>query len=368
MFSEKSYNIKARNFGLDLFRAVAILLVVAGHGGVLLKDTRFDGFPYYRMIDGVDLFFVLSGFLIGGILIRQIESGNRFGVSAISEFWKRRWLRTLPNYYLVLLINYILLSNQLIEGDLSQLNYKFLFFLQNFSSPFYGFFWESWSLGIEEWFYFLFPIFLMLLLRFCSSSIAFLITTMAMIMLPVVYRISIMNPTIDAFWYDVTFRKVTLARLDSIAYGLLAAWIFHKYKSWWNWISVPSFIGGVCLIIGIVQMQSFESVYYKQIWVFTLTPIAVMMLLPFSYRLPSPPSWIHAPITHISKISYSMYLINLGLICSFLKVNFSPMNGFKGMIMYLLYWILVIVISSLIYRYFEKPITDLRDRTINRNE
>lgn len=57
-----------RIFGLDILRAFAIVLVVMGHGKFILKDTALEGFPFFRMIDGVDIFFVLSGFLIGGIL------------------------------------------------------------------------------------------------------------------------------------------------------------------------------------------------------------------------------------------------------------------------------------------------------------
>ena len=71
-------NEPERVFGLDLFRTVAILLVVLGHGMVLLDNTRFNGFPYFRMIDGVDLFFVLSGFLIGNILLKEINVQEEF--------------------------------------------------------------------------------------------------------------------------------------------------------------------------------------------------------------------------------------------------------------------------------------------------
>ena len=64
-------NNATRNFGLDLFRALAIVLVVLSHGKFLLNGTVLENFPFVKILDGVDLFFVLSGFLIGGILLKS---------------------------------------------------------------------------------------------------------------------------------------------------------------------------------------------------------------------------------------------------------------------------------------------------------
>ena len=96
-------NPTTRNFGLDLFRAFAILLVVLSHGKFLLNRTVLENFPYVKMLDGVDLFFVLSGFLIGGILLKSSSEGLNW--PGVAHFWKRRLLRTLPNYYLILLLD-----------------------------------------------------------------------------------------------------------------------------------------------------------------------------------------------------------------------------------------------------------------------
>ena len=139
-------------YGLDAFRAIAILIVVRGHGGLVSGDL-FSGFPSIPLIDGVELFFVLSGFLIGSILIKTLESEKKLNLSSLVNFWKRRWFRTLPNYYLILFINFLLVKYEYINGDIQRFTYKFLFFLQNFSEGFVDFFWESWSLSIEEWFY-----------------------------------------------------------------------------------------------------------------------------------------------------------------------------------------------------------------------
>ena len=108
-------NYEKRTYGLDLFRAVAITLVVFGHG-LSISGDLFQYFPSIPMIDGVDLFFVLSGFLIGSILIRTIEENEQLSIEIIFGFLKRRWYRTLPNYYLFLLINFVLVNYHIIDG------------------------------------------------------------------------------------------------------------------------------------------------------------------------------------------------------------------------------------------------------------
>ena len=92
-----------RVYGLDILRAMAILFVVFAHGSYLLRKVLPIDLVNIFVLDGVAIFFVLSGFLIGGILIRQFDQ-RRMDGRGLSQFWIRRWFRTLPNYYLVLLI------------------------------------------------------------------------------------------------------------------------------------------------------------------------------------------------------------------------------------------------------------------------
>ena len=57
-----------------------------------------------------------------------------------------------------------------------------------------------------------------------------------------------------------------------------------------------------------------------------------------------------------------MYLINLALVAEVIRDNFEPYGGIDGMVKYGIYWVVVVLVSSIMYRYFEKPIMDLRDR------
>ncbi|HEX4886792.1 MAG TPA: acyltransferase [Luteibaculaceae bacterium] len=351
-----------RIFGLDLYRAIAIIWVVMSHGGFLLNTTPISGFPFFKTIDGVDLFFVLSGFLIGGILLRSLQPWKAFGWKAVLQFWKRRWFRTLPNYYLILLVNVVFVSTGIIREDITQFNWKFFFFLQNFSSPFFGFFWESWSLAVEEWFYIITPLVLSVLLRFLPAKQSFLAVSLLLMVFPLCYRISILDPQVDGFWYDSIFRKLVLTRLDSIAFGLAAAWIYFYYpEQWARYRGLAAAIGLVAMVF-VVRYQPPIGSFYKQALYFSLTPLASVLLIPWAQGMTRASGWWARAITHISKISYSMYLINLALVAEVIRDHFMPTGAVDGMVLYAVYWLVVIGASTLLYRYFERPVMNLRDR------
>ena len=152
--AEGVMTVMRRNDWLDLCRALAILLVMLSHGRVFLRSAmpwaeyfRFGGFL------GVELFFVLSGFLIGGILIRLSRQG---GTHWLGGFYARRWFRTLPNYYLFVLINILLVWWGTRPGELDEV-WKYLVFIQNLFGPHPLFFPEAWSLAVEEVFYLFIP-------------------------------------------------------------------------------------------------------------------------------------------------------------------------------------------------------------------
>ncbi|MFM9911077.1 MAG: acyltransferase family protein, partial [Chitinophagaceae bacterium] len=149
-----------RIFGLDLLRAFAIFFVVFLHGSLILPQ-RLAVYQFYVVFDGVSIFFVLSGFLIGRIIIKTFNT-EHLSYHCLSSFWIKRWFRTLPNYFIILLALILL---QVISGK--SFNgaplWKYFLFLQNFNSPQPGFFSESWSLSVEEWFYLLIPLFIFLL-------------------------------------------------------------------------------------------------------------------------------------------------------------------------------------------------------------
>ena len=126
-----------RYFGLDFLRALSISLLLFSHSSWIYNSTSLFG----RLQDasgflGVELFIVLSGFLIGGILYKQFLHQN-YGLKDAYLFVPRRLMRVMPSYYLVI---FILTIVYLIFGFSVSEVWKYLLLIQNFTSPIPAFF------------------------------------------------------------------------------------------------------------------------------------------------------------------------------------------------------------------------------------
>ena len=364
-------NIKGdRIYGLDILRCVAILFVVFEHGNFLLPE-KTASFMNYLVMDGVSIFFVLSGFLIGGILIKQFEKKD-ISFKVLLNFWKRRWFRTLPNYFLILsvlvVLYYLFINNFTLRG----VN-RYFFFSQNLYSPQPAWFFpESWSLSVEEWFYLLIPI-LILLLSFTfklSKNKAIVTTAILLIIAVTAFRFyRFLNVSVlDVYDWDLIFRKQVVTRLDSLMFGVIGAYICYYYNTYWLKYKNILFITGIFLLL-ITQCFSFAnfgSMYYC-VFSFSLNGIGVLLLLPYLNDIKHGNGRVYKWVTSVSLMSYSMYLINLSIVRQWLidTIHISKSSIHPLLVValkYGLYWCFTIVLSLLIYKYFEVPTTKLRDK------
>lgn len=352
--------ISERIFGLDLIRTIAAIVIVFLHSHYLIAP-HFDLPSGVHFPDGVDVFFVLSGFLIGRIFLNTFKTSKDFSWTNVLLFLKRRWYRTLPNYYLFLILNIVLIYFAVIPGRLNENTGFYFIFMQNFVVPLDLMFWESWSLTIEEWFYPIFPVTMYILYRVFKSRITprrgYLFVALGLIVLPLLYRLVTYDPNLD---WDLYFRKLVMTRLDSLGYGLLAAYfqIFHFQKFFKSrYILFPI---GIVLYIFLENAFAYSDHFFHSTFFFSMTGLGVACLFPLLYemkveRIP------RKPIRFLSLISYSIYL-------SHLPIAYLTHSWYKGttagetMLLYAGYWGMVIVTSYLIYTYFERPITNLRDR------
>ena len=90
-----------RTFGLDVIRALGILIVMEEHSFHIIVDYLPRGFVVFPYMDKINFFFVLSGFLIGNIIMKLYNRDN-FSFRDVVIFWIRRWVRTVPLYLLVI--------------------------------------------------------------------------------------------------------------------------------------------------------------------------------------------------------------------------------------------------------------------------
>lgn len=177
-----------RVYGLDVFRAFAILFVLVGHSFQHSRISAEIAVFGQLAILGVELFFVLSGFLIGSIIMRLIDQKRFHSILDISVFWRRRWLRTLP-LYLVVLLAFLRFDY---HGRHEIFDYPAYFvFMQNFAYKIPDFFELSWSLAIEEHFYIWFPLIFLLWMRVTKRShTAIILTATTFIIIAYAFRLS----------------------------------------------------------------------------------------------------------------------------------------------------------------------------------
>ena len=380
-----------RVFGLDVMRAVAILIVVDAHATIALKDYYSGAFWHHLLPDGVELFFVLSGFLIGGILIRSYEKKGSFDRDLLLNFWTRRWFRTLPNYYLVLIG---LITFALVRAWRSGLHHtlpengvllKYFFFLQNFATDVPTFFGETWSLAIEEWSYLTLPLVLWAMHSWFSSRFSrqriVLLTILFVIIGTNVYRlISAIQIPISAG--ELGYRGIVVARLDAISYGVLAAYAKHYFPTFWTNETLRRRLFIIGLLVTVITALSASIfilkyyvqagvlpayIFYKRTFYFPVIGLSMALLVPYmdGWRTATG-GWarfgIARAITHISLISYSMYLLNLTPIMMNVIERITTTSFTVAWLKVGLFWGLVLVLSTLLFKYFEKPVTELRER------
>jgi peptidoglycan/LPS O-acetylase OafA/YrhL len=374
------FKTENRIFGLDLLRFVAIVLVVMGHSRWMVEATfpkPLKALLHGSGILGVELFFVLSGYLIGCILLKQFEKNNfSLNFEAIKTFWIRRWLRTLPNYYFILLVYIIVYYSQRPDAL-----WRYLFFVQNiWNHPPY-FFEESWSLCIEEISYLISPLILALSAYLFGkkgkeNDSIFLYVSIGLIVLVTLLRMIYSNYFLPNYFNDTNFkwsyqfREVALIRLDAIYYGFIAAYISYKNPDYWKNSKVLFFIFGAIGIIVLMTLQkSITEVHnglLSDTFFFTFLSISIAFILPYLSEMKTfKYQFIAKPITAISVISYSLYLVNGGLIAEKFKHYSNAGEGWsfvQALGIYLCYWFLCLFISSIIFVFFEKPMTDLRSK------
>lgn len=361
---------KKRIFGLDILRALAVFFVVLGHSADLLTAKIKIIISMFPFPDGVSVFFVLSGFLIGGIFIKILET-EKASLRTLFNFWKRRWLRTLPVYFLILII-LIILSSIFTQGFSFFNVINYFFFCQNFNKPHPIFFIEAWSLSVEEWFYLLTPSFIFILVGIfkLKPKKAILISIIGIILATIIfryYRYSTISVTGEKVWGAI-FRGQVVTRLDSLMFGVAGA--YFSYYSPFKWIKYKNqtFVLGLIAVILIHVLPKWlfpTSTFYYCNLSFIFTSIAVLLVLPFLSELKSGKGFFYKIITYTSLISYSLYLTHASLMMQWIITKISILqSGSKLMIVvrYGLYWVISIIIAILLYKFFEMPFMALRDR------
>ncbi|RKD18276.1 hypothetical protein BCY91_15860 [Pelobium manganitolerans] len=322
---------------LDSLRALAVMLVVCSHWlGANATISKLS-----LGLIGVNIFFVLSGYLITNNLLlykKQLGKGLQSTGFYIKKFYYRRFLRIVPVYFLLLLVVYAFNIHDF-RGTL----WWHLLYLSNFYFVFVKEAWEGavshlWSLSVEEQFYIFWP-FLILFLR--SSWLKAL--PIVLIVLAVVYRF--FKPAEYELWNFTLFGS-----LDALALGsLIAIYKIEKIKVKW-----------VATILACVLLLAWLN-YQFQLNQFLLCVNLIAFLLVISCKADLPKAvkyCLEIPfVLYIGRISYGIYLYH----------NFIPRPNLdlpKPLLLFIQLAILI-AISALSYRFIEAPLLKLKNRKFN---
>ena len=222
-----------RVHGLDTLRALAVSVVVLHHYVLFVSDAPTFGWVGEIGWVGVDLFFALSGYLIGNQIFAALKSPGGF---SLKHFYARRLLRTLPNYWAVLALYFLWPA---FRGDAPLLPlWKYVTFIQNVALEPGSAFSHSWSLAIEEQFYLLLPA-LALIGAACRGSLRLAWTGIALAIIAGMLVRADLWQAMDAhthklYFYFKYIYYSSLCRVDELLAGVALALLRNHHPGAWT--------------------------------------------------------------------------------------------------------------------------------------
>jgi peptidoglycan/LPS O-acetylase OafA/YrhL len=367
-----------RLFGLDIVRCCAIVLVMINHSSTFLPAFKSKwSVAFFSGFLGVELFFCLSGFLIGTILIKVINNSNA-RIADILSFWTKRWFRTIPIYWVCLLLYAIcyLVTKFPDFGEISlPVFLRYPFFLQNLFYYHPPFFEVSWSLCIEEWFYLIFPLILFIVLILIKRKKSAVLLTIGIVIISaftirlLMYHHLTHQGVLNDYSWDRGLRKMVICRLDATVYGVLLAYVSYYYKKkltdFRKWITLT---GGLLFLLGCTFFVKYGEAnifnFCSVVLTFPLVNLGFSMLLINFFDIQKGTRFrgFFNLVERISLISYSVYLLHFTIWC-FFEHYFSPDYPLWGkLLLFAGFWVITYYASVCTYTFIEKPVLRYRDR------
>jgi peptidoglycan/LPS O-acetylase OafA/YrhL len=358
--------------GLNHLRAIAISLVffyhyflISGGEPEWLPDIADFGWT------GVELFFVLSGFLISSQLFLQIRQGQ---IISFPRFFLKRFFRIVPAFLVTVAIYFCIPFFR--EKEALPPLWKFLTFTQNLGLNLNktGTFSHAWSLCVEEHFYLVLPIVLIVLQRTNNIKGAYKLLIILFItgLLIKVYSYNqLYMPKLKVknswtYWYQYIYYP-TYTRLDGLLTGVSIAAIYHFLPAVWSKLSRFAnlfMLLSIVLLTGAYFLWQEEQSFYASVFGFPLIALGYGCLLigavsehSFLYK------WKSGCTSFIATISYAVYLTHKGVI----HMTRELLEGYiiNENLLLLIAVITCIAAAGMMYIIIEKPFLRLRDKILN---
>lgn len=323
--------LKNRSVALDLLRAAAIFLVLGRHLTVCPPETsqafhQITTLWHFGGWVGVDLFFVLSGFLISGLLFQEYK---KHGALQVGRFLIRRGFKIYPAFWVLIFITILL--------DYGQSHFtwlrvgKELLFIQNYSP---GLWPQTWSLAVEEHFYLLLPLLLLGLVRFAPKRenpftrlpLLFLLLAAACLAL----RLLIAPRPYDFY----THGSPSHLRIDSLLFGVLIGYWLHFHTQ--SFLHLSRKFAALWLLLGLALFSPaflFElgNSPFLQTFGFTILYLAggIVLVGVIGLERDTRPTAPIRALAFIGSHSYSIYLWHLSgerWVAPFLAEKLGPLS------------------------------------------
>ncbi|HKO78069.1 MAG TPA: acyltransferase [Flavobacterium sp.] len=364
-------NSHKKLYGLDHLRAFAIIFVFLFHY-FILSGGQPEWLPSFAKFGwtGVDLFFVLSGFLISSQLFGQIKEGQ---IISFKQFFLKRFFRILPTFWITVGLYYCFPIFR--EKEALPPIWEFLTFTQNLGLNLkdFGTFSHAWSLCVEEHFYLFLPIILILLqLSKLFSKSYWLIIILFLFGFAIriysfeeLYLPKINDENNWMYWYKYIYYP-TYNRLDGLLVGVSIAGIYQFLPNIWSKISN---FGNYFLLFSLIVLtgayflcEDMQS-YYSSVFGFPLIAIGYGFMVtgaicPSSFLF----KWNSKVTTFIATLSYATYLTHKGIT----HMTHQLLADFKieSNLMLIICIVTCIIGAYILNLSVEKPFMKLRNKII----
>jgi peptidoglycan/LPS O-acetylase OafA/YrhL len=347
--TEPALPIAPRRYtSLDLLRVIAILMTVLAHTPNLRSSI-----PGLSLLNGgfwlgVDLFMLISGWLLGGQLLRDADRGSFDPL----RFYVKRWMRTLPPYYAMLVLL------QFICAPMTWLaRAEHAVFIQQYVGN--NQYMVSWSLCVEEHFYLLLPVLITLLVRRprLSTMIGIVVSVEAV---AIVCRVFAWTPTGGV-------PELTHMRWHGLFLGLAFAWIQLHRATLWAWLGKQTAWLTPVGIVGTMLVMHFAKPGLPSHWTFIVAPTVGTWTLALAFIAfvhdASPLSRIRFPgLEYLGGLTYAIYLTH-----NVWQRNLVDIGGGAGSLRGALWRFGIVIVAALtLHHVIERPALRFRDYVLSR--
>lgn len=307
----------SRLLGLDILRLLAVVMVIGHH----MEQPPSDLSPYVKAgLDawwghgglGVDLFFVLSGLLVSGLLFSEYK---KHGELSVTRFYLRRGWKIYPAFYFLLGFTYLY---QLLVVGYKMRDRPFfseLFFIQSYQAGFWN---HTWTLAVEEHFYLLLPLLLLALVRRNRGAanpfqaVPYIVAATCVAILAA----RIVNCQVRTEYSFLTHVFPTHLRMDALFFGVALGYLYHFHSDAFRralrpW-RYPLLVTGALLLMGSLIVGT-PSNFYIHTFGFTQHYLGAAAIVVGTLMCQIPRNLVTATLATLGSYSYSIYLWHMAI-------------------------------------------------------